>query len=176
MTQPLFRTEHCLCRWITPADEQDLYEVYSDPEAMRWVGDGLPITRAQCTEWIAVTQGNYRTRGYGMFAVEEEASRQVAGFCGLVHPGGQAEVEVKYAFRRSCWGRGIASEVLAALLCYASERLGLHRVIATVAPANLASQAVLRKVGARPSELRPNEDGTFTQVFIWTAPGTEHTT
>lgn len=82
-----------------------------------------------------------------MFALVDPQSDGVIGFCGLVHPGGQSEVEIKYAFLRSHWGRGLASEAVLALLKYASNALAIDRVIATVAPENLASQRVLEKAG-----------------------------
>ncbi|MBL8525147.1 MAG: GNAT family N-acetyltransferase, partial [Betaproteobacteria bacterium] len=46
---------------------------------------------------------------------------------------------------------------------------GLNRIIATVAPANLASQRVLLKAGMTLAHLRPNDDGTVTQVYEWHA-------
>ena len=96
---------------------------------------------------------------------------QVVGFCGLVHPGGQAEAEVKYAFLRSHWGQGLASEAVPALLAYGATQHRLTRIIATVAPANLASQRVLTKAGMSLSHQRRNEDGSLTCVYEWVAPG-----
>jgi len=44
-------------RWM-PRDLQVLEDMYGDRAAMRWVGDGEPLTRAQCEEWLQVTQAN----------------------------------------------------------------------------------------------------------------------
>ncbi len=136
---------------------------------MRWVGDGEPITQAACHEWFKVTEANYAKRGYGMFALESTESGSVIGFCGLVHPGGQLEPEVKYAFLRSCWGKGYASEAVPALLAYGAATHGLLHIIATVAPDNLASQRVLVRSGMRFSRQRHNEDGSLTNVYHWRA-------
>ena len=54
----------------------------------------------------AVTAENYDHRGYGMFALVERETGAVVGFCGLVHPGGQTEAEIKYAFLRTALGPG----------------------------------------------------------------------
>lgn len=148
-----------------PADFEPLFAVY--PEVVRWVGDGRPITREQCAEWLAVTGSNYEKYGYGMFALEDRNSAQVVGFCGLVHPGGQAEPEIKYAFRRSHWGRGLAGEAVPALLDYGAAVHSLKYVIATVAEGNLASQRVLLKSGLSPACERAEEDGSVTLVFHW---------
>ncbi len=222
----VFESERLLCRRWIPEDFAALYAVYSDPVGMRFVGDGLPITHAECEEWYRITQANYATRGYGMFALVErdladcgkshspterrpplrlgprkprrihrftyvsgdqpgadaDALRakhfrhsllgQVVGFGGLVHPGGQPEAEIKYAFLRSHWGQGLASEAVPALLAYGASQHGLRRIIATVDPEHLASQRVLTKAGMSLVEHRKESD-SITLVYEWLAPGAE---
>lgn len=165
----IFETPRLLGRLISADDVGELLAVYGDADAMRWVGDGRPLDRARCARWVEVTLGNYASRGYGMTALVERATGEVAGFCGLVHPGGQPEAEVKYALKRECWGRGLATEAVRALLSYGRRRFGLTHVVATVAPENVASRNVLLKAGLRPLELRADEDGTPTEVFVWEA-------
>ena len=189
---PLFETRRLRCRRWVVADLDPLLTVYGDTEGMRFVGDGRPITRAEGERWLAVTAANYAARGYGMFALEAQpawaatapgaisigtsAARTapgpapVVGFCGLVHPGGQREPEVKYAFLRTHWGLGLASEAVPALLQHAAASLGLARIIATVAPGNGPSQRVLKKAGMRLDHERRNDDGSTTLVFAWNAP------
>ncbi len=164
-----FETARMRCRRWMAEDLAPLMEVYGDAEAMRWVGDGKPLSREQGEKWLKVTAENYRLRGYGMFALESHQTGKVIGFCGLVHPGGQAEAEIKYAFMRSHWGQGLATEAVAMLLLHGARGRGLNRIIATVAPANLASQRVLLKAGMTLAHLRPNDDGTVTQVYEWHA-------
>jgi ribosomal-protein-alanine N-acetyltransferase len=166
----IFQSERLLCRRWIPEDLEALMAVYCDVQAMRWVGDGTPITRSQCEEWFKVTEANYAKRGYGMFTLVEHESSSVVGFAGLVHPRGQPEPEIKYALLRSQWGRGLASELAPALLAYGASAHGLRRVLATVAPGNLASQRVLAKAGMALATRRANEDGSTTLVFEWRAP------
>ena len=100
-----------------------------------------------------------------MFALEDRATGQVVGFAGLVHPGEQPEAEVKYALARSWWGRGLATEAVRHLLEAAAGRFGLADVIATVAPAHVASQRVLAKAGLTRRADRVEDDGTRTLVY-----------
>lgn len=174
MSDIIFETQRLRCRRLTPEDLGALVEVYGDAEAMRWVGDGSPLTEAEGREWLRVTENNYRKRGYGMFALEERATHKVIGFCGLVHPGGQQEPEVKYAFLRTHWGQGLATEAVAALLEYGKRRHGLTHIIATAAPEHLASQRVLTKAGMSRAEPRYNADGSQTLVFEWRQREGEH--
>jgi RimJ/RimL family protein N-acetyltransferase len=119
--------------------------------------------------WIAVTKRNYATRGYGMSALVLKQSGSVVGFCGIVHPGGQPEAEIKYAVLPIHWGQGLATEAVRGMLAYAAERLDLRRVIATTAPENEASQRVLLKVGMSHLETTRDEDGSCTKTFVWLA-------
>ncbi len=169
----VFETPRLRARLLGPGDADALLAVYGDADVVRWVGDGQPLDRAQCEQWVEVTLRNYVTRGYGMVALLDRASGAVIGFCGLVHPGGQPEVEVKYALHRDWWGRGMATEAVGALLAQGAAAFGVARVIATAAAENAASHRVLRKAGLQPTELRRNDDGSFTQVFAGraVAPG-----
>lgn len=170
MTTLLYTTPRLRVRRLGPNDADAMAEVYGDADAMRYVGDGTPLPASEARRWVDVTLANYAKRGYGMSAIEEAATGQVIGFCGLVHPGGQAEAEIKYALRRSHWGRGLATEAAAGLLAWGASAHGLRHVIATTYPANTASHRVLLKAGMRHGALRDNDDGTQTQVFEWDAP------
>jgi RimJ/RimL family protein N-acetyltransferase len=170
VTDTVFETERFAIRRWRDSDLPDLMAVYGDAEAMKWVGDGQPITENECCEWLVVTHRNYEKRGYGTFAVEFKAQSGVVGFCGIVHPGGQEDAEVKYAYLRRFWGRGIATEVLRGLIGYGASAHGITRLIATTAPENCASHAVLTKAGMSRGELRKDEDGGFTQLFEYAVP------
>lgn len=165
----LFETARLRVREIERADADAMYAVYGDADAMRWVDDGQPIDRAECERWIEITLRNYATRGYGMSVLVERASGEVIGFCGLVHPGGQAEAEIKYALRRAWWGRGFATEAVTGMLRYGASEMGLTHVISTVADEHTVSQRVLAKAGLRLVETRPEGDGSATQVLEWRA-------
>ncbi len=169
MSDIVFTTERLIVRRWRASDLADLLAVYGDAKAMRWVGDGEPITEAECVKWVEVTRANYDKRGYGMFAVEAKSTPGVIGFCGIVHPGGQDEPEIKYAFLRSQWGRGIATEAVVGLMAYGRNAHRLRHIIATTAPENIASHRVLLKAGMVHGALRQDEDGDLTQVFEWRA-------
>lgn len=176
MSPALFHTARLVARHIGPADAAAMHAVYGDAEVVRWAGDGRPLTLAQCAEWVAVTQRNVATRGYGMLALTLRAplpgeEESIAGFAGLVHPGGQPQAELKYALARRHWGLGYATEAALGLMAYARGMLGLREAIATAAPENPASHHVLRKAGFADAGLRRNEDGSLTQCFSWRAGG-----
>jgi RimJ/RimL family protein N-acetyltransferase len=169
----VFETERFVVRRLRDSDLSHLVAVYGDADAMKWVGNGLPITEEECRDWLVVTRRNYERRGYGMFAVEPRSESGVIGFCGIVHPGDQKDAEVKYAYLRRFWGQGIATEVLQGLIGYGVHALGLSRLIATIAPENAASHAVLVKTGWSRGDLLADESGVFAQVFEYNVPNGE---
>lgn len=79
------------------------------------------------------------------------------------------EPEIKYAFLRTRWGRGLATEAVDGLLGYGRDSLGLRGFIASIADENVASHRILAKVGMRPTTVRPGEDGQKTQYCKWIA-------
>ncbi len=143
-----------------------MHAVYGDADAVRWVGDGEPLSRARCEEWFAVTQRKYRNRGYGMAAMVERRSQGVIGFCGLVHPSGQPEAEIKYALRGEFWGQGFATEAAVGLLRHGAEVFALEQVIATTAPQNAASHRVLLKAGMVKTPLCLSSSGRLSMFGI----------
>ena len=58
-------------------------------------------------------------------------------------------VEIGWRLARHAWGRGLATEASRAALDWGLEVAGLPAVIAIAAPANLASQRVMEKIGMR---------------------------
>lgn len=163
----LFTTERLQARHLGIDDVDAMVAVYGDADAMRHVGERRALARSECERWVDVTRGNVERRGYGMLALESRADARVVGFCGLVHPGGQPEAEVKYALRRDVWGQGLATEAVRGIVGWGEQAHRLTRIIATVAPANRASQRVLLKAGFDLGPLRDNPDGTQTQLFHW---------
>ena len=165
MEEELFRTERLVVRKLSDADADAMHAVYGDPATMEPLGDSETLSRANCAEWVEVTLRNYERYGYGMSAVCLPDG-DVVGFCGIVHPGGQAEPELKYALRSDQWGAGIGTEVAKAMLDYGARAFGMNRIIATIAPTNQRSRKVLVKIGMRYVERRLDDDGE-ADVYEW---------
>ncbi|MEL6904761.1 MAG: GNAT family N-acetyltransferase [Planctomycetota bacterium] len=161
-----FSSERLRARPMAHGDEPAMRQVYGDPVSMRFVGDGTPITDAEIALWIERTRGNFLTRGYGMWALVERSSGATVGFMGIVHPGDPPadEPELKYAFLRSRWGEGLATEAGRACVEHARADLGLERLIATTDPEHVVSHRVLARLGFTGAPSRFDEDGE-TRVF-----------
>jgi len=125
-------------------------DVFGDAEVMRF-GDGVQ-PKDWVREWLRLCIESYRTRGFGSYAVVEQSSGNLIGYCGLFHfpdVNGRPEIEIGYRLARSVWGKGYATEVARAIKDHAFSTLGINRLIAIIDPANAASIHVAEKIGMR---------------------------
>jgi RimJ/RimL family protein N-acetyltransferase len=129
-------------------DDLDAYAAMcADPEVMRYIGAGGPITRAESWRQMATFLGHWQLRGYGMWAVEERATGALVGRIGHHHPEGWPDFECGWLLARASWGKGYATEGARRALQYAFTELGRTRVISLIRPGNDASIRVAERLG-----------------------------
>ncbi len=153
MTEVLLQTERLILHRFTAHDADNLVELDSDPEVMRFINGGRPTTRAEIQADVlpAFLAYDERSDGYGFCAAIE---RLDGAFLGWFHlrPAPDArsdEPELGYRLRRSAWGRGYATEGSRALIDRAFAELGARRVTASALTGNEASTRVMEKCGLR---------------------------
>lgn len=142
-------TERLILRHFHIVDAEPMYRVFGDTEVMRF-GNGV-----QTQEWVQTwlqtcLEHYYQTWGFGPYAVVEQRSQDVIGYCGLFYfpdINGQPEVEIGYRLARRAWEKGYATEAAQAVREYAFYSLGIKRLIAIIDPSNAASIRVAKKIG-----------------------------
>ena len=155
-------TERLRFRELVPDDLDDLAAVLGAPDPAR-PGHGTR-TRQDTERWIAWNQENYRTHGFGLWAVETLDGRFV-GDCGLTMQDVEGELclEVGYHVAPDLRGQGLATEAAKAVRRAAAEA-GHPHLVAIVRPDNLPSQRVAKKIGLR-LERRAHKSGGEVLVF-----------
>lgn len=172
----LFSTPRLFARHCLEADLPALLAVYGDAAAMQGVDDGEPLSEADCARWLQITLENARRQRSGMLALVSRQDGGVLGFCGLLQPEGETEVELKFALLRSHWGQGLAGEMLPALLDWGWHWHAFARVVAICVPENTAARRVLEQAGFRYTEMRAEDDGRLMDILTWQArPGSAAT-
>ena len=129
------------------ADVPALFVFLGDPQAMRFTQ--LDASLRACRRRIAVHEWFRRRDGCAPWTVVRKADDSIIGWGGLYndpfeHGWG---VEVGYHFAPEAWGRGYASELVAACMDIADRVLRLPAITAFAHPENSASQRVLQKAG-----------------------------
>lgn len=136
-------------REVHPDDLSQLFRLQSDPVTMRFIRpptDDLAVVEERMQQWAVYQAAN---PGLGVWNFETLENGAFAGYCVLRAvdwlPGN--DLEVGYVIAPELWGRGLATEIAAALCRYGFAHFPVDKLVAFTDPANLASQRVLAKCG-----------------------------
>jgi RimJ/RimL family protein N-acetyltransferase len=113
---------------------------------------------------IALHMGHWALRGFGAWALEEKASGQWVGYCGLWSPHTWPEPEIMWGLAPAARGRGFATEAARRARDFAYEVLGWRTAVSYIAAENTASQRVAARLSAifeRTAELRGHPVGVY---------------
>jgi RimJ/RimL family protein N-acetyltransferase len=162
----VIRTERLLLRRPNETDVAAPPAWLSDPEVMDWLGGVEPaaeVVRMWLDQWERFPSGK--------FLVELKRDGAVIGRVGANYYDAQTwqraadgVPELGWALAREHWGHGYATEAALA----AREWLGAPRVVSLITAANLRSQHVARRLGARPGQ--PVELPGYGPHVVWEHP------
>lgn len=155
MSAPVLETPRLILRQAVAADLDPIAGYWADENVVRFIG-GKKRTRQEV--WFAILRGvgMWQVLGYGFWTVTDRATGEVYGECGFADfqrglpanlvPG----TESGWVLGPAAWGRGIASEAVAA--CHAwfdATRPGPSHCI--IDPGNAGSVRVAEKMGYTPT-------------------------
>ena len=157
-------TDRLILRRFSDADADHLVDLHNDPEVMRYLTGGEPVSREEIEQEFGA-----RFAGDGYWAAIERETGEFLGWFAL-HPTEDRDpdaFELGYRLRRTAWGKGYATEGSRALIRKGFLELGMGRVWAQTMAVNLASRRVMEKSGL--AHVR-----TFHLEWDDPLPGTEH--
>ncbi|PZP47983.1 MAG: GNAT family N-acetyltransferase [Azospirillum brasilense] len=138
-----------LRRWRAE-DRPAFFALNAEPEVRRHL---LPLTRPESDAMLDRIDQHFAEHGWGAWAVEERASGQLIGLCGLAHVRWEAPftpaVEIAWRFTASRHGQGLAREAAERVLDAGFGPLGLERIVAFTVPANTASWGLMERLGMK---------------------------
>lgn len=145
-------TERLLLRELQENDEQGMFELDSDPEVHKYVGNSPVESMDEIKEVIKFIQQQYKDNGVGRWAVIRKSDNTFLGWCGLKlfknEINGHIDFyELGYRFQKQHWGNGYATEAAKASIEYGFNKLELNEIFAMTDPENSASNKVLLKSG-----------------------------
>ncbi len=131
------------------------FELDADPAVMTYINGGTPSTSAE-TVAAAKRVGEVARLSGNRFGVWFAFHRESGEYVGWVllrpdkaFPEKWEVLEVGYRLKKKWWGQGVASELGRRMVNYAFREQGAREVFAIALKTNLASQAVMRKLGLR---------------------------
>ena len=162
---PILSTARLKLRQFRGADWDAYAAMCADPEVMRHIGAGGPLSRDDAWRSMAGMLGHWTLRGYGMWAVEERDTGRLVGRAGFIDPPGWPGFELGWLLGREHWGRGYAREAAQAALFVAFRILGRVSAISLIRPANERSIRLAEALGAIQGE--PLDDFMGGPVQVW---------
>lgn len=135
-------------RPLQTSDLDALASIWSDREVTRFLpSQGNPIPTEKVEKSLQSFIEHWQQRKYGIWAIVENESSQMIGYCGLRYLDEMHEVEVLYGLAKAYWGRGIATRAAKAAVAYGFNVANLDKLIAMALPGNFASRRVIEKAG-----------------------------
>jgi RimJ/RimL family protein N-acetyltransferase len=142
---PVIETDRLLLRMFRPDDLDELARLFSDPDVLRYVGDGKPVNREETDKALKSIIKHWNTHGFGRWAAVDKNTLEFVGLGGLRSLLGTPEVV--YHLAKAHWGKGVATELARASLRFGFEEHRFERIVAIAKPDNSASIHVMEKIG-----------------------------
>ena len=143
----IIQTERLIIREYSQADLDDLYEILSDPETMKYYPK--PYDRSGCQRWINWCLDSYEKNGFGLWAIELKESGAFIGDCGItMQPiDGAWLPEIGYHISKHHWRRGYAKEAARAVRDWCFTHTDFDAVYSYMTCTNVASYSTAASIG-----------------------------
>lgn len=151
---PLFESERFYMRCITLDDVQDFYEIDSDPEVHKFLGNE-PVDSVEKSEvMVKDVLKQYEVFGIGRSAIIDKSNGDFIGWTGIkweTDPINDKKGyhDLGYRLKRKHWGKGIATETALASLEYGFNDLKLDVINGAAVNDHVVSNHILKKVGLK---------------------------
>ena len=140
----LLETSRLIIENFNNSDIPDWAKIESDADVRRFV-DGKVLSLKEAGEYVEMNIRQYRTHGYGRYAVRLKENKNIIGMCGFLNePYG---IDFGYRYSKDSWGKGLAFEAAKKVLEYGFLELALDKVLGLTAEQNYGSIRILEKLG-----------------------------
>ena len=135
-------------RALRSEDAGLMLDIWNDPAFVRNVGDrGIRTLDEALEATLAGPVETWNEYGYGPFRVALKDSDTPIGICGFFRRDNLDVPDLGYAILPGYCGKGYAFEAASGVIDYARSDLGFAHLIAIIAPGNVASISLIRKLG-----------------------------
>jgi ribosomal-protein-alanine N-acetyltransferase len=145
----ILETNRLVLKQFSMEDAAHLFELNSDPEVVKYTGDGVYTDINEVNQSIARNLEQYEKYKQGRLSVFIKQTGEFIGWCGLRYFPETGKSDLGYRFIKKYWGNGYATEAAKACLDYGFKILDLQEIIATAMKENSASVNVFHKLGLK---------------------------
>jgi RimJ/RimL family protein N-acetyltransferase len=154
---PIATQRFSLAIW-TLNDLIDLLDLDEDPDVVRFVGPTPPRPERKRGWLEAAPQPETRP----VMCIRDKVTSEFLGWIYLrPFKDDTNDWELGYRLKKSAWGRGVATEVAQSIIAWGWRQSEIAVIGAVHEPGNLASRAVMMKIGLKPKGTRLYYDGAI---------------
>lgn len=147
-------TERLILREILPTDVDGMFELDSDPEVHKYLGNKPVTNKDQIVEVISFIRQQYIDNGIGRWAIIDRKTNEFIGWTGLKYVTNETNnhknyYDIGYRLNKRFWGQGIATETALISRNYAFEKLNVNEIYGSASCENIGSNKILKKLGLK---------------------------
>lgn len=168
---PVLTTERLCLRKIDVTDAKNMLSYLSDPVVMQYYGLEPFEKVEEVIDEISWYDKILREETGIRWGISLKDEGKIIGSCGFLNWERQhRRIDIGYELASDYWGKGIASEVLEAVITYGFEKMNVERIQALIEPPNIASIKLVERHGfLREGLLRHYEygNGKFDDLYMY---------
>lgn len=145
---PVLDTERFRLRKIELTDASNMYSYFSQDRVTEFYDLETFSSKQQAVELIESLLFRYQSRKQIRWGIARKENNELIGTCGFhALEKDHFKAEIGYELHPDYWGSGVMAEVIAKVVNYGFNEMGLNRIEAFYDPLNHASRRVLEKNG-----------------------------
>lgn len=169
-------TDRLILRPLTAEDADNLFQLDSDPQVMRYINGGIPTSYAAIVQNFlpTYTRVDPKFPHLRFWAALDQQNLDFVGWFHFIHVGqhplalrlklaAEDDIALGYRLHRNFWGKGYATEASRFLIQKGFQEWKVQRVVAWALRENLASTGVMKRLGMSleqefdfPADVLPN--------------------
>ncbi|MEZ5016434.1 MAG: GNAT family N-acetyltransferase [Flavipsychrobacter sp.] len=138
-------TERLLINTWQQTDIPHYAALVSNPEVMRYIGDGHTPTYEEAKAYVLKSMKSYEDNGWSRFPIFLKETEELIGFCGYMAIDNR--IDFGWRLAQQHWGKGYATEAAKAVLKLGINLFHFPEITCVVYQENIASIRVIEKLG-----------------------------
>lgn len=152
---PKLETTHFFLREVKEQDCNEIYDIYSDEEAVQYQQIEPMKSMEQAKKSVTHFLNSYKNKKFIRWCIADKNYDKVVGLITLHDfDSWNSKAEIGYMLNKKYWKQNIMSESGQKVIEYAFEIIELHRIEAMIHPENIASNKLNIKLGFKSEGLK----------------------
>ncbi|HKK89473.1 MAG TPA: GNAT family N-acetyltransferase [Saprospiraceae bacterium] len=144
-------SKRLIFRELIEKDVEDIYELDSDPEVHRYLGNHPIESREEALDIILHVRKQYKDKGVGRWAMVHKISGECIGWCGFKVESRNWKsgeyYDLGYRLKQKHWRKGYGFEAANCCLKYGFQQMELNEICAAADIDHKGSNRIIQKLG-----------------------------